>query len=64
MGLATGYYFGAKAGRERYVQLNSWLRKAMRSPVYDEVAEKAKEFIHDHRHNGHSVPEPVSTTGF
>ncbi|MCC5954182.1 MAG: hypothetical protein JJU45_18995 [Acidimicrobiia bacterium] len=40
VGLAVGYYFGAKAGRERYEQLDATLRRIRRHPrVAGTVAE-------------------------
>ena len=37
IGLAVGYYFGAKAGRARYEQLRSWL--------HGPAADKAKAVV-------------------
>ena len=59
LGLGAGYYFGAKAGRERYEQLNAMLRKVKRSDAYDAATgkakavvdlglERAKEFVGEH----------------
>ena len=45
MGFGLGYYFGAKAGRERYVQLNGMIRKVKRSDAYDAASEKAKAVV-------------------
>jgi len=42
IGFAIGYYFGAKAGRERYEQIQRWLEDARKSaPV--EKAQAAVE---------------------
>lgn len=42
VGLGLGYYFGSKAGRVRYEQIQRWLRKARNSgPV--EKAQAAVE---------------------
>jgi hypothetical protein len=42
IGFAVGYYFGAKAGRERYEQIRRWLEDARQSaPV--EKAQAAVE---------------------
>jgi hypothetical protein len=38
VGLAVGYYLGAKAGRERYEQLNRLLQQARSSPAYEQAA--------------------------
>jgi hypothetical protein len=45
IGFGTGYYLGAKAGRERYEQLNSLVHRATRSETFDRVTEKASEVI-------------------
>lgn len=44
-GFAAGYYLGAKAGRERYVQLNAMVKKAKRSDAYDNATDKAKAVV-------------------
>ena len=59
MGFGAGYYLGAKAGRERYEQLNATIRKVKRSDAYDAATgkakavvdlgvERAKEFVSEH----------------
>jgi hypothetical protein len=45
IGLAVGYYFGAKAGRTRYLQLREWLDKAKESSVLETAADKAKAVV-------------------
>ena len=42
-GFGAGYYLGARAGRQRYEQINRTLSKARRSPVVETAAEKAAE---------------------
>ena len=37
VGFAAGYYLGAKAGRERYEQMQSWLRDFRRSAPYEKA---------------------------
>ena len=44
-GVVTGYYFGARAGRQRYDEINRQLRKLRRSPKVEAVADKAKAVI-------------------
>jgi hypothetical protein len=34
VGFAVGYYLGAKAGRERYDEIESWLEKLRRTDAY------------------------------
>ena len=41
-GLGLGYYFGAKAGRQRYEQLNRLIGKARKSNAMDVAQDKAK----------------------
>ena len=43
IGFGAGYYLGAKAGRERYEQMNRTIRKVKRSDAYESAVEKAKE---------------------
>ena len=45
IGFGAGYYLGAKAGRERYEQLNRTLRKLRRSQALDTAADKAKAVV-------------------
>ena len=45
VGFGAGYYLGAKAGRERYEQLNRTLRKLRRSQALDTAADKAKAVV-------------------
>jgi len=44
-GFAAGYYLGAKAGRERYEQLNAMIGKVKRSDVYEEATDKARAVV-------------------
>jgi len=37
VGFAVGYYFGAKAGRERYEQIHGWLRDIRDSRPYEKA---------------------------
>lgn len=45
VGFSAGYYLGAKAGRERYEQLNRTIRKVKRSDAFDTATEKAKAVV-------------------
>lgn len=42
IGFGAGYYLGAKAGRERYEQMNRLINKAKRSDAFETATEKAK----------------------
>ena len=44
-GFGAGYYLGAKAGRERYEQMNRWLNRAKQSDAYETATEKAKAAV-------------------
>ena len=72
VGFSAGYYFGAKAGRERYEQLNRWLHQAKESEAFETATDKAKAVVDlgverardlvsddggdDRRENGHIGP--------
>ena len=45
IGFGAGYYLGAKAGRERYEQLNQWISRAKQSEAFDTAADKAKAVV-------------------
>jgi hypothetical protein len=45
IGFATGYYLGAKAGRERYQQLERVVAKARGSEVVSTAGDKARAVI-------------------
>ena len=45
VGFGAGYYLGAKAGRERYEQLNRWLRQARESDAFETATGKAKAVV-------------------
>ena len=40
VGLAVGYYYGAKAGRERFVQLDSYLAQIRSTDAYQELRDR------------------------
>ena len=46
-GMATGYYFGARAGRQRYDQMNRAIAKLRRSDAFEEAAELAKSAVEE-----------------
>jgi hypothetical protein len=43
VGFAVGYYYGAKAGRERYHQLQGYLERVQDNPNYRQARERALE---------------------
>jgi hypothetical protein len=72
VGFALGYYLGAMAGRERYEQLNRWIRKVQRSDAFETAVDKTRAVVDlgverardvvDHRTNGDSGPVAVRGT--
>lgn len=73
VGLGAGYYLGAKAGRERYEQINQMLRKVRRTEAYQTATEKAqaavdlgveraKEFVEEHKPGSDSNGVATSAT--
>lgn len=42
LGFAIGYVLGAKAGRERYVQIQSWARDLKRSEPAQQLSEEVR----------------------
>jgi hypothetical protein len=47
VGLAAGYYLGAKAGRQRYEQINAWIDQVRSSDAATAAADRARELIDD-----------------
>ena len=45
VGFAAGYYLGARAGRERYEDINRMIRKVKRSEAFDTATDKAKAVV-------------------
>ena len=45
IGLGVGYYLGARAGRERYEEIDAYLRQVRSSPVYRQVRERVLELV-------------------
>jgi hypothetical protein len=45
LGFASGYYLGARAGRERYEQINDFVRKVKRSDTFEAATDKAKDVV-------------------
>ena len=56
-GMATGYYLGAKAGRQRYDQINRAIAKVKRSDAYEEATEMAKAKVEEAAEKAKSVVE-------
>jgi hypothetical protein len=45
IGLGAGYYLGARAGRQRYEQIQRFLNKAKRSDLVEGATDKAKAVV-------------------
>ena len=45
VGFGAGYYLGAKAGHERYDDINRFIDKVKRSDAYETATEKAKATV-------------------
>jgi len=45
VGAAVGYYFGAKAGRQRYEQLNGWVHRVTDSPPVQSAATRVRTSV-------------------
>jgi len=46
-GMATGYYFGARAGRQRYDQMNRAIAKLRRSDAFEEARDRARSAVEE-----------------
>ena len=46
-GLATGYYLGARAGRQRYDQINRTVARLRRSEAFEAATERAKAVVEE-----------------
>jgi hypothetical protein len=72
VGFGAGYYLGTAAGRERHEQIRQAIDKVTRSEAFgtatekaraaaDLAAERAKEFVDDHKPgNGHAPADLVT----
>lgn len=52
VGGAVGYYFGAKAGRDRYHELERWLDKVRATGAYEQARAKLDEVVDTVRADG------------
>ncbi|MDP8938427.1 MAG: hypothetical protein M3O23_11985 [Actinomycetota bacterium] len=61
-GFGAGYYLGARAGRQRYEQIQRALAQARRSPVVETATEKATEKVRSvlHRDGDGGPGEPAA----
>ena len=61
VGLGVGYYFGAKAGRERYEQIEAWLDRLRATAAYRDLRTKVEDGI---REGTSAVRTMVEETAF
>ncbi len=47
VGLAVGYYYGAKAGRERYQQIDHYLAQVRATEAYRELLARLDELLNE-----------------
>jgi hypothetical protein len=47
IGLAVGYYYGAKAGRERFVQIDAWLDTIRSTTTYQDARIKVSDGLRE-----------------
>ncbi len=45
IGFGLGYYLGARAGPERYEQINDMIRRVKRSDTFETATDKAKDVV-------------------
>lgn len=71
IGFGAGYYLGAKAGRDRYEQLNTMMEKAKRTEAFETATEKAKavkdlsverarDFVEEHKNGDGATDVPTT----
>jgi hypothetical protein len=49
IGFAVGYYFGAKAGRERFEQIEGWLDRVRGTDTYRELTSRLEQLYDEGR---------------
>jgi hypothetical protein len=62
-GFAAGYYLGARAGRQRYEQINRQLARLKRSEAFEEATERAKAVVEEGVEKARSLVESKSGNG-
>ena len=62
-GFAAGYYLGAKAGRQRYEQINRSLARLKRSDAFEVATDRAKSVVEDGVEKARSAVETRSFGG-
>ena len=62
-GFAAGYYMGAKAGRQRYEQINRVLARLRRSEAFEQAADRAKTLVEEGVDKARSLVETREGNG-
>jgi len=62
-GFATGYYLGAKAGRQRYDQINRQLARLKRSEAFEQAVDQAKAVVEEGVDKARSLVESRAGNG-
>jgi hypothetical protein len=60
VGLAVGYYYGAKAGRERFELIDAWLDKVRGTTTYQDLSIKAHDALRFGTTNARRVIEDAA----
>ena len=62
-GFAAGYYMGAKAGRQRYDQINRQLARFKRSEAFEQAVDQAKSVVEEGVEKARSLVEARAGNG-
>ena len=62
-GFAAGYYMGAKAGRQRYDQINRQVAKLKRSEAFEQAVDQAKTVVEEGVEKARSLVEARAGNG-
>ncbi len=62
-GFAAGYYLGAKAGRQRYDQINRQLGRLRRSEAFEQAVDQAKTVVEEGVDKARSMVEERAGNG-
>ncbi len=62
-GFAAGYYMGAKAGRQRYEQINRQLARLKRSEAFEQAVDQAKTVVEEGVDKARSLVEARAGNG-
>lgn len=62
-GFAAGYYLGARAGRQRYDQINRTLSRLKRSEAFETATDRAKAVVEEQVDKARSLIESRTGNG-